>query len=150
MKKRPIAIVLLSPELKNQFITMTGEQKTRIVAISIIIFSALNITFLLLLTGDGGSRGITSRVIRFVATCFFAYFLIQGKFWARYLVGVISLISTITGIVAWIALSRMPAFSPSSIISLWMIILVIFYAWVAWMLLFDKSVSNHFKSYNNL
>lgn len=119
---------------------MTGQQKTAMVAIGTVIFSLVSIVLLLALTG--GDK-VVPRGIRFVITCIFAFFLWRGAGWARWLVGILSLLGVITSIIGFFSLSAAGA-SMSSILGVWMVVMAAFYAWVAYVLLLDKDVGSHF------
>lgn len=110
------------------------------VAIGTVIFSLVSILLLLALTG--GDK-IAPRGIRFVLTCIFAFFLWRGAGWARWLVGILSVLGVITSLIGFFGLSAAGA-SMFSILGLWMIVMAVFYAWVSYMLLLDKDVGAHF------
>ena len=119
---------------------MTGQQKTAMVAIGTVVFSLVSIVLLLALTG--GDK-IAVRGIRFVMTCIFAFFLWQGAGWARWLVGILSLLGVITSLVGFFGLSAAGG-SMFSILGIWMLAMAAFYMWVSYMLLLDKGVAYHF------
>jgi len=120
---------------------MSGEQKTRIIAIGLVVVSAINIALLLMVTG--GRVGIAPRAIRFILTCVLSFFLIRGASWARWLVGILSLLGAIGSLVALIGLG-VSSVSVFSVIGIWMLLMIPFYALAAYWLLFDKDVSQHF------
>lgn len=119
---------------------MSGQQKTAMVAIGTVVFSLVSIVLLLALTG--GDK-IAPRAIRFVITCVFAFFLWRGAGWARWLVGILSLLGVITSIFGFLGLSAVgiPMFS---LLGVWMLVMAVFYTWVSYMLLLDKDVRSHF------
>jgi hypothetical protein len=119
---------------------MTGEQKTRIVAAALILFSLVNIVLLLTLTGGAS---IVPRAIRFIFTCVLSFFLFRGAPWSRWFVGISSALGVIVSSIGWFGLSS-THISMFSILGIWMVVMAIFYGWVAFMLLFDKDVSQHF------
>lgn len=125
--------------MKN-FNTMTGEQKTRVVAAALIVFSLINIVLLLALTGGAS---LVPRAIRFVFTCVISFFLFKGAPWSRWFVGILSVLGVILSLIGWFGLSA-THISMFSILGIWMLVMAIFYSWVAFMLLFDKDVSQHF------
>lgn len=119
---------------------MIGQRKTAMVAIGTIIFSLVSI---ILLQALGGDEKIVPRVVRFVFTCVFAFFLWKGAGWARWLVGILSILAVIMSIIGFFGLSAagVPMFS---ILGIWMAVMTMFYAWVSYMLLIDKDVGSHF------
>jgi hypothetical protein len=119
---------------------MSGQQKTAIVAISTVIFSLASIILLLTLTG--GDK-IAPRGIRFILTCILAFFLWRGAGWARWVVAILSLLGAFTSIVGFVGLSAAGA-SMFSLLGMWMVLMAVFYTWVAYMLLLDKDVAYHF------
>jgi hypothetical protein len=119
---------------------MSGEQKIRTVSIALIIFSLINIALLLTITGGAG---LIPRSIRFVVTCILSFFLFTGATWARWFVGISSVLGVIVLIVTWFGLSG-SQLSMFSFLGIWTVIMAAFYGWVAFMLLFDKDVSQHF------
>ena len=112
------------------------------VAIGTVIFSLVSIVMLLALTG--GDK-IVPRGIRFLFTCILAFFLWSGAGWARWLVGILSLLGVITSIIGFLGLSAAGG-SMFSILGIWMVVMAVFYAWVSYMLLLDKDVRSHFNS----
>ena len=119
---------------------MSGEQKTRIVAIALILFSLVNIVLLLSLT-SGAS--LVPRAIRFIFTCLLSFFLFRGASWSRWFVGISSALGVIVSLITWFGLSS-THISMFSILGIWMVVMAVFYGWVAFMLLIDKDVSQHF------
>lgn len=120
---------------------MSGEQKTRIIAISLVVVSAINIALLLMVTG--GRAGIAPKAVRFILTCVLSFFLFHGSSWARWLVGILSLLGAIVSLVGLIGLGA-SSVSVFSVIGIWMILMIPFYVLAAYWLLFDKDVSQHF------
>lgn len=120
--------------------TMSGEQKTTAVAIALILFSLVSIVLLLTLTGGAS---LVPRAVRFVLTCVLSFFLFRGASWARWFAGISSALGAILSVVGWFGLAsaNVPMFS---ILGIWMVVMAIFYGWVAFMLLVDKDVSQHF------
>lgn len=119
---------------------MTGEQKVKVVAIALVIFSLASICLLLAITGGAS---IVPRAIRFVFTCVLAFFLIKEASWARWFAGISSAVGIIVSLITWFGLSGTQV-SMFSLLGLWLPIMAIFYAWVAWMLLIDRDVARVF------
>jgi hypothetical protein len=119
---------------------MSGEQKIKTVSIALILFSLVSIILLLAITGGAG---LIPRGIRFVVTCVLSFFLFTGASWSRWFVGISSALGVIVSLVGWFGLSG-SSISMFSILGIWMVVMAIFYGWVAFMLLFDKDVSQHF------
>ncbi len=119
---------------------MSGQQKTTLVAISIVAFSLVSIILLLTLTG--GDK-LAMRGFRFVLTCVFAFFLWRGAGWSRWLVGSLSLLSIVLSVFGFIGLSA-SGVPMLSVIGIWMIVMTLFYMWVAYMLFLDRDVASHF------
>lgn len=115
---------------------MSGEQKVRIAAIALVLFSLANI---LLLLGLTGGAYLIPRSVRFVITCVVAFFLFREAPWARWFVGISSALGAIVAIGGWPFLP-VPMFS---FLGLWMLGMGFFYGWVAYVLILDKDVSNH-------
>ncbi len=105
-----------------------------------IIFSLVSVTLLLILTG--GDK-IVLRVLRFILTCVFAFFLMREANWARLCVGLFSLLGVITSMLGFFGLVGAGG-SMFSILGIWMIVMAAFSGWVGYMLLLDKDVVSHF------
>ena len=119
---------------------MSGEQKIRVVAIALVIFTTISIVLLLALTGGAS---IVFRVIRLVLACVFAFFLVREATWARWLVGISSGFGAVLSIIGWFGMGG-TSISMFSILGIWMLVMAVFYGWVAFMLLLDKDVSHVF------
>lgn len=119
---------------------MTGEQKTRIVATALILFSLVNILLLLSLTGGAS---LVPRAIRFGFTCLLSFFLFRGASWSRWFVGISAGLGVVFSLIGWFGLAA-TQISMFSFLGIWMVVMAVFYGWVAFMLLFDKDVSQHF------
>ena len=119
---------------------MSGEHKIKIVAIALVVFSLVNICLLL---GLSGGAGLVPRAVRFVLTCVFSFFLFREATWARWFIGFSAAVGVIVSVVIWIGLSG-ALVSKFSFLGIWMLLMGVFYGWVAYMLLLDKDVSRQF------
>ncbi|MGJ8677956.1 MAG: hypothetical protein ACSHX0_10600 [Akkermansiaceae bacterium] len=119
---------------------MSGEQKIKTVSITLIIYSLISISLLLAITGGAN---VIPRGVRFIVTCILSFFLFTGAPWSRWFVGISSALGVIVSLVSWFGLSG-SQISMFSFLGIWMVVMAVFYGWVAYMLLFDKDVSQHF------
>lgn len=121
---------------------MTGKQKTAIVAIGTVLVSFVSIVTLLILT-DGAK--LVPRGIRFTMTCFFSFYLFRRAGWSRWVVGILSALAAITSVVGFFSLGKNGA-PLLSFFGVWLGLMGVFYAWVAYTLLIDKTVAGYFRS----
>ncbi|MDP4623982.1 MAG: hypothetical protein NWT08_02470 [Akkermansiaceae bacterium] len=113
--------------------------KVNFVAIALVVFSLVNIIILTSLTGVFKP----TSAVRFTLTCILSFFLFKGANWARLLVGILSALGAIIGAIGLIGL--ISAGSPLfSLLSLWLVAMPVFFAWVSYVLLLDKDVAQHF------
>jgi tryptophan-rich sensory protein len=110
------------------------------VATCLIIVSAINAA---LLAFASGGISLIPSVTRFTFTCVLSVFLFRQASWARWLIGILSLLGSIVTIIGWFGLVATTV-SLFSVISIWMILMAPFYLWVAYTLLLDKDVANLF------
>ena len=83
------------------------------------------------------------RTIRFVITCVISFFLFREATWARWLIGFSSVLGVIVSLFTWTGLGG-ELVSKFSLLGIWMLVMAVFYGWVAFTLLFDKDVSRQF------
>ena len=83
------------------------------------------------------------RVIRLILTCVVSLFLFKGAAWARWFAGTASALSVVLSIISWFGLKTAQT-SMFSLVGIWMVLMAAYYAWVAFMLILDKDVSQHF------
>lgn len=119
---------------------MSGELKIRVVALSLVVVAAITVGLMLAVTGG---VGLVPRVLRLVVSCIFAYFLVREALWARWLIGVSAVFAVVLSIIGWLGLNH-TAIPMFSIVGIWMLVMAVYYGWVAYMLLFDRDIARVF------
>jgi hypothetical protein len=117
---------------------MNGTQKVKMISLGLIVVSAISIAMLTLLIPNQ-LPGLPIRLVRFAITCLFAYLLVRGTGWTRWLVAIISAIG---GIMSFAGIG---AVGLASLFGVWMIVMGIFYCAVAYFLILDEDVAAHFQ-----
>jgi hypothetical protein len=120
---------------------MSGSQKTVLAAIALIAFEVINSAILLALTGGAG---LIPKIVRLIFTCVLSFFLIREATWARSLTGILCALGLAITVISLGSAVISGVVSLFSILGIWMVLMIAFYAWVAFTLLLDKDVAQHF------
>lgn len=100
-----------------------------------VIFSLINIILLTLISP--ARLGI--RIIRFILTCVIATLFVRGQNWTRWFAGVGAVFGLLFGIVGFFALP-----DKLSLFGIWTLILIAYEAFLAYAVLLDKRIQEHF------
>jgi hypothetical protein len=119
---------------------VTGSQIVRNIALAMIAVSVANLVMTTLLTGPSK---VPVRLVGLVGTCVFAFLLIRGVGWVRWLAVIGNGFGVILGV---ITLSSLPSMGISlfSILAIWLVVTIVFSGFVAVYLAFSTRVSEHF------
>ncbi|WP_193213768.1 hypothetical protein [Luteolibacter marinus] len=137
---------------------MPGRRKTRIIAVALVLVSLANIG---LLASVSANEQLVARGIRFTLTCILSLFLFRGAPWARGVVAGLCTLGVLASVIGAVPMlfRRIAMMVPGTVengyadasgivtvLCVWMVLMGIFFAWVAWTLTFDKQVATYFKS----
>lgn len=112
-----------------------------LLAVSIVVFSLINVVFLSLLSDQSLAKYL-QRGVRFLFTCVLAYFLIKGARWARWVTIIIASLAVVVSILGFATLPpTVPIF-----IRVWVLVIGLFCLIIALLLLFSKGIVGHFVS----
>jgi len=116
-------------------------------AMSMVVFSLLNVVLLILLS-DQSLATYLKKGVFFLFTCILAYFLIKGARWARWVTIIIALIYWIALLVVVYFVLVFPSLTPSEpfFSRAWMLIAGLFWLIILLLLLFSKGIVAHFTS----
>jgi len=120
---------------------MNGKEKTKMVAISLVIVSFIGAV---LLASQTNEPKFISRTIRVLLNWFFAFHLIKGARWARLTIGILYIIGFVGCVVAYTVMINVDG--GLGFFSILMALHAIYYGWVVYMLLFDEDIKYYFSS----
>ena len=106
-----------------------------LIAISMVVFSLINIILLTLIS----PARLVVRVIRFVLTCVVAVFFVRGHNWTRWVIGISAVLGLLFGIGGFFSLPQ-----KFSLLGIWALVLIAYEGFVAYAVLLDKRVQDHF------
>lgn len=106
-----------------------------LVAASMVVFSLINIILLTLIS----PARLVVRIIRFILTCVIAAFFIRGHNWTRWLTGIGAVLGLPFGIGGFFALPE-----KFSLLGIWGLVLIAYEGFLAYAVLLDKRVQDHF------
>ena len=112
-----------------------------LLAVSIVVFSLLNVVLLSLLSDQSLTKHL-QRGVRFLFACVLAYFLFRGARWARWVTIVIALLAFVYSVLGFALLPpSVPIF-----FKVWVLVIGLFCLIIALLLLFSKGIVGHFVS----
>jgi uncharacterized membrane protein HdeD (DUF308 family) len=119
-----------------------------LLAVSMVVFSLLNVVLLSLLS-DVSLATYLKKGVFFLSTCILAYFLIKGARWARWVTIIIALLYWIALLVVVYFVLVFPSRTPSEPFFswAWMLVAGLFWLIIGLLLLFSKDIVGHFVSH---
>lgn len=116
------------------------ERKIQIIGIGLI---SIPIVTALLIWQAASAISLVEYSLKFVISWILVFSLQRRAVWARWLVGILSILSLILSLQIFYAWDVVK-YVVLSWAGIWMLVVTIFYAWTAYTTLFDKSVIDYF------
>jgi len=114
------------------------------IAVSGVAAEIINTPILIYFAGPQPTRVIVAWMVRILWTSCLAYFIVQGFRWARWICAALAVFAVIRVVVVLIGPSYPPQAPP--LFFTWGVGIVLYYAAVAYLLIFSKEVAAYFVS----
>jgi peptidoglycan/LPS O-acetylase OafA/YrhL len=134
----PTAYTLRVPAVAHHRRSHKEMRRVQVIAILYVAISVINI---LILTIVAGPQKLITRAIRFGITCFLSYHLAKGKNWARWTVAILSTLAGIVSLLVYPAMLKNLDQLPAWFVH-WGLVMGLLYTIMAGYLFFSKTVKH--------